>query len=913
MKLRQKIKLLAASGHGETVLWLLLLLIAGGLRFWDLGSRAFHHDESLHATFSWYLFTGRGYIHDPMMHGPFQFFGTALIYKLLGASDYTARILPALMGTILIGLPYFLRSYLGRVGSLGAALLLAISPSFLYFSRFARNDIYIAVWSLLLVIAIWRYIEERQARYLYLAAAALSLSFSTKEVTYITVAIFGSFFLMMTAGEWLVRLNQRLRLSTLSPSGTIVLILGTLSLPLLAAFSGPFLKRIGYEATGLTTSLKALDRGDAAAAGVVVLLFIVSISLGWRWHLRRWLLCGLIFWGIFLIFYTSFFDNPKGLASGIWGSLDYWLAQHGVRRGAQPWYYYLLLIPIYEYLPLLLALVGGIYYAFKGNLFSRFLVYWAGLSFFLYSFAGEKMPWLSLHMALPLILLAGLYLGRILPRLSLLYGNFASRALSGAGLIILLGLAALTVRTAWLASYRYSDVPKELLIYTQTAPDVVQTRDEVDRLARQSGQGKDLPITVDSTDGFSWPWAWYLRDYRAVDYPALTNSSTPPRGFVLLLNANDVGTMRPYLANYGPGERLHFRWWFPEELYRGLTPSKIWRGLPQGQNWSRVWDYFMYRKLPHPLGSVDAVAYFPGEEEALPSQPIRSQMVFGKEGTAPGDLKGPKGLALDKEGNIYVADSLNNRIQKYDAQGHFLAAVGRQGNGPGEFQEPWGVAVDSAGYVYVADTWNHRIQKFDSQLKFLTQWGGFADSQGKATTYEGKFYGPRDIAIDAAGDLYVTDTGNERVQKFTANGAFLASYGGEGKDEGLFSEPVGIAIDAAGNIYVADTWNHRVQKFAGAANFTFLAQFPIPGWQGQEITNKPYLAIDAQGYILATDPENHRLLRLSPEGTLLSAIGRYGTDKASLYLPTGIALDKEGHPYVAEAGNHRIQRLETMQ
>ncbi|MDP2659857.1 MAG: TIGR03663 family protein, partial [Dehalococcoidia bacterium] len=108
----------------EIAAYLLLIAIAAGLRFWDLGFRAIHHDESLHATYSWYLAVGKGYRHDPMMHGPLLFLLTGLEYYLLGASDYMARVMPALLGTVAVGLPWLLRGRMGRAGALATAGLL---------------------------------------------------------------------------------------------------------------------------------------------------------------------------------------------------------------------------------------------------------------------------------------------------------------------------------------------------------------------------------------------------------------------------------------------------------------------------------------------------------------------------------------------------------------------------------------------------------------------------------------------------------------------------------------------------------------------------------------------------------------------------------------------------------------------
>src|SRR5712692_6393694 len=113
----------------ELAVYIALVTIGFVLRFWDLGTRMLHHDESLHAVYSWYLYIGKGYVHDPMMHGPFLFEFNALVYFLLGATDATARVAPALFGTILVGLPYFLRDRLGRTGAIVTSALLTFSPT----------------------------------------------------------------------------------------------------------------------------------------------------------------------------------------------------------------------------------------------------------------------------------------------------------------------------------------------------------------------------------------------------------------------------------------------------------------------------------------------------------------------------------------------------------------------------------------------------------------------------------------------------------------------------------------------------------------------------------------------------------------------------------------------------------------
>ena len=179
-----------------------LMLAALALRLWELGGRVMHYDEAIHLYYSWQLSNFQEYIHSPWMHGPFQIELTALLLQLLGDSDFTARLGYVLFGTALVGLPWFLRQPLGRTGAMLTGLLLAVSPSLLYFSRFGRNDIIMAFLAAALFILMWRYFRENKARYLYLAAAALALMFATKETAYIITLTFGmlAFLTALVAG-----------------------------------------------------------------------------------------------------------------------------------------------------------------------------------------------------------------------------------------------------------------------------------------------------------------------------------------------------------------------------------------------------------------------------------------------------------------------------------------------------------------------------------------------------------------------------------------------------------------------------------------------------------------------------------------------------------------------------------------
>ena len=180
----------------EIAFYLGVMALAVLTRFWDLGTRAIHHDESIHAFFA--LGFLNAYQHNPLTHGPFQFFGLNLFFNLFGESEVTARGLAAVFGVVLVGLPFFLRSFLGRWACMIASLMLLLSPTILYFTRFARNDAYMAVWTLGLVICLWKYTSGRKARYLYGAAALFGMAFATKESTFILMVIMGGFFLLLS-------------------------------------------------------------------------------------------------------------------------------------------------------------------------------------------------------------------------------------------------------------------------------------------------------------------------------------------------------------------------------------------------------------------------------------------------------------------------------------------------------------------------------------------------------------------------------------------------------------------------------------------------------------------------------------------------------------------------------------------
>ena len=251
-------------------------------------------------------------------------------------------------------------------------------------------------------------------------------------------------------------------------------------------------------------------------------------------------------------------------------------------------------------------------------------------------------------------------------------------------------------------------------------------------------------------------------------------------------------------------------------------------------------------------------------------QPIQFQFLskWGSQGSGDGQLNFPDGIAVDEAGNVYVADRDNHRVQKFGADGRFLLTWGSEGGGDGQFNNPRAVSVDRVRNVYVVDqatagTYGTgiRIQKFSSDGRFLLSWGTSGDG-------DGQFYNAEGIAVDGAGNVYVTDWGRERVQKFTSNGGFLLYLGtegtgaGRGTGDGQFHNPKGISVDRAGNVYVAETINHRVQVFD--SNGRFQRKWGSEGSGNGQFDRPRYVAVDGAWNVYVSDSGNHRVQVFAP-------------------------------------------------
>jgi aldose sugar dehydrogenase len=239
-----------------------------------------------------------------------------------------------------------------------------------------------------------------------------------------------------------------------------------------------------------------------------------------------------------------------------------------------------------------------------------------------------------------------------------------------------------------------------------------------------------------------------------------------------------------------------------------------------------------------------------------------------------------------------------------------LTTLGRYGVDEGHFKSPTDITVSPqrSGNVYVADTGNNRIQMFSGNGSFITKWGAYGISNGN-------FKSPSSVAVDSAGNVYVADTGNNRIQMFSGNGSFITKWGAYGISNGNFNQPQGIAIipqsdNKSNNILVSDTENNRIQMFSGNGTFiTKWGRYGINNGHFKSPTDITVSTVSPQGSgsILVSDTENNRIQMFSGNGTFITKWGRYGTANGTLNLPQGIAVvPQSGNILVTDVGNNRV-------
>ncbi len=869
------------------------------------------------------------------------------------------------------------------------------------------------------------------------------------------------------------------------PEFDVLVVMGTLILPWLTAIILAATKAdpTDYSPAGITRAVAAL-----------IPLAAISIAVGLAWNWKRWLICATIFHVLFAFFFTTMFTNVQGLATGMIGSLGYWIKQQGVRRGNQPQYYYLLIImPFYEFLPVIggvLAMLAGLtgFWRFRrerqaanelpalatdslsgadamagpGDVstddltpaealaaepvaddfrkpyaaaapkrkrvpaeerltrlpFLLLVSWWALLNMIAYTLAGEKMPWLAMHLTTPLILLTGWYFGGVFERvdwsafwrrgwlllllipllfitlfqvvepfllgrspfaglqqqqLAALYEWLAIIAVAALvayliylvaeraggrhlrsmiGVSAFLGLALLTFRSAWMASFINYDYATEFLVYAHSAPPVKIVLNELEDISRRTTGGMDLRFAYDNET--SWPNSWYYRNFpNAIFVGANPTPQSLTDTVAVVVGEANRSKVEPILED----RYFHFeyiRMWWPMQDYFNLTAARIANTFdfnPANTQAAQIrrglfdiWWSRDYRAYSEAIGGNWNVAQWPvsdrmhlyvrkdvasqiwnmgvGDASVLTTledtqpnlcvanwQPRTANLVFGSGADNPLPLNHPLDVAVDA-GRVYVADEFNNRISVFDTAGNYVTEIGGVNAelGTPVLNRPNGVAIGPDGNLYVADTWNYQVKVYSPDGELLRSWGQPGQYGVEATQFpEDGLWGPRDIDVDAQGNVYVADTGNKRIRVYTAEGQYLRDIGSAGSGEGQLDEPSGVVVHPDGRVFVADTWNRRVSVFSqdGQSLYTW----DVRGWY-DDLGNRPYLGLDAErGIIYVSDPDAGRVLVYDTYGNCLGSFGQTGEglpEASQLNVATGITVASDGTTYVSDSRAGRI-------
>jgi predicted membrane-bound mannosyltransferase/sugar lactone lactonase YvrE len=902
----------------------------------------------------------------------------------------------------------------------------------------------------------------------------------------------------------------------------LLMLVSTFVLPMLVAFPLDWLKStLNVAIPTDAASVAALDSRALIIIGAfVVLFFIISVIAGMLWN-NNWWKYAIVFWGPYLILYTTVFTNSSGFFTGLVGSLGYWLVQQDVERGSQPIYFYILVqIPVYEFLTAIGSVVAiglGLkkLYGRKPDapaeeaevnpdadrsdneriestesnfaVFFWLFVYWIITSILAFSLAGERMPWLTVHMAWPMVLFTGWGLGELIEKAAeklrdgppwwrtalslvvlsvlmlsainairvwfgatppfqgsdlaqlqattafilpfvtmlasglllayLMKDDLVSLALvslfilcfvaaiatvingatvmlqlttptgstlageslrfTAAAAVLLAGIAGMiylsrkprtsafvnlaaltffgllalqTTRTTVRANYILYDDAMEYLVYAHGARGVKDVVEQVEEISERTTGGLNAIIAYDNSapdTGVSWPMVWYLRDYTALrSFDAPTRSLR--EAVAVIVDQTNFDKINPALGNdfY---EFDYTRMWWPNQDYFGLDKTRVLNFIVDPNLREGIFDIWFdrdYTKYAQATGnpSMTLTTWQPASpmklfirkdvasqiwnygvgpsESAAEEDPyeaatidLPAELVFTGDLYLPLGLNAPRAIAAGLNDDFYVADSRNNRVIHIASDGTMLHEWGTfadavSGDAPiGTFNEPWGIAVGPDGSVYVSDTWNHRVQKFSKDGRPLTMWGQYGQPMPDVPETASSFWGPRGVAVDSFGHVLVADTGNKRIVIFDDEGNYIGEFGTAGLEPGQFDEPVGVAVSPNGTVYITDTWNQRVQAFTPSedGSFYFPAfQWDVNAWYGQSLDNKPFIAVGPDEHVFITDPEGYRIIEFASDGQFVRTWGDFGDGPNEIGIAAGVTVDSFGLVWVTDAGNNRI-------
>lgn len=906
-----------------TVAAVVALIAGAALRLAQLNVHAVSRDEATWA-YNAYLFF-RGQATDPGQSlpttGPVALVSEGVSFFFLGVTDATSRLPGAFFGIGAILLAFALRPFLGRAAAAGIAALMAISPALVLASR-AQITTSAGVFALMLVIvSLLRagFGEEGDASRsrwsagfgiglgLVLASGPAALSGLLALAIGIALSTIGGSASAPRAGLTGLFTNRR----------QILIAAIAFVVTILTFFTQLFTSLSALKGLGTTFSdwVRLIGSGSSTTPGQ---FFVLAIGL--------YELLAVLF-AIVAVLAVAKPEKPSFGPALFGGWFIAALILFSLSSGRQPEHAAYVILPL-----ILLAGIG------LGDTVERidpvnamgvrgwsFIAVMAGviISFCaIVVLAGRlgddngSQSWTDLFFVILLVFVPFLATTVYISRLD--------RAATGTNRIggwVLLSFAlllgALVIRNTTQLSFTNLDSDNELLAQETSTGAVKPLVERLRRLSldntRTEGSiedptgGHGLSIAIDRR--VAEPYAWYFRDFP--DLTIAPQGQAASSGADIVIAPDETGfveagyTSQPYnTTNRVPG------------TYTAPHIGTILGDIVNPSNWRDSIDYLLYRTISVPAAPASVQVGLNSQlaQQIFPNDGPYSLLERIGPGDARGQFNGPRGIATASDGTVYVVDSGNARIEVFDTDGAFVTSwdaqsgvvdltISNQGLGPS------GIAVGSNGPIYIADTWGHRVIVLDSSGNLVREFGAFADNQDAtdASPNPGSFFGPRDIAVTDT-EVYVVDTGNERVEVFGPDGSFKRAFGGKGSGPGQLSEPVGIAIGPDGLVYVADSGNARISVFTqdGAP----VAQWPVQSWVGHAYF-EPYLAFGNDGLLYATSSATGSVEVFGKGGVLLGSITAAGTQ--TLGKPTGITATADSSLLVTDTGNSGVYRIEPLE
>lgn len=845
------------------------LLRLPGLNRWSLTA-----EEGATALTGWNLLRGEDVPSD-LLGRPLLVEWTALFTFLGHATDSVVRMSAALAGVGLVALLVVLSRWIGTRPALAAALLVAVSPTMIANSRRLDGGMLVALLVMTFIVLAFAG-RDRSSPVLPVASgatAALLVLAGPIGIAGLILAVLASFLLLRPATH----------------IHTTALVSGA------AGFIGTYLAL----ATVLFTRPRSLLD---TTAEIFRLLFVEHVSnIGDRFHVpfvnllvNEPLLLALAIAGFAITVHRAL-----ARAFGIWALASLVLVSMLGDTGIAG--HVLVVLPLALLAGLgvehLLARVPwclvrtGPAALYIGALILLFLAVLSLIGLVTPAGGLSGWDWIARLVLVVLIVVVPLAVF-----VSLISNRITGHHLTLILTTVVLVLSVITVRAAVLSASERPGSPTDPLAHggiASSLPAVISRIERVsidftrtERTIQDPTGGHGLNIAVDQS--IEQPLAWYFRDFP--NFTTFDPDSEQPdvhSQVVFLAGSRNPDVSTPAMTH----ETYVYRWDAPAFL-DSPDWGDLFRSLFSVSDWRHFWGYIVERTDPAPETRVDFhLALAPAVAERLfgPTGPFALDDRAGA-GVAGGQFNSPRGIAIDAAGNTYIVDSGNQRIQVFGADGAFQFAFGEPGTGPGQLGQ-FGSGQGGAGgiaiaddRVYVADTWNHRIQVFDLAGQFIQEWGGFFDAQDNPeanATNAGLFYGPRGIAVHDE-RVFVTDTGNERVQLFDLEGNILALWGTAGNEPGELLEPVGITI-VDDVVYVADSHNSRIAGFS--LDGDLVDTWPIMEWNGLRFF-EPYLTGTTDGWLLATTSATNEILLVDPASGDVQLL-----PPGDILRPFGIAVD----------------------